>query len=187
MSMLSWRHGALVCLIFLFSFFFPPIQYVCRVCVCMCVHTHLSYGKLCFPVQTPCLSLNRDQCCYLCVCVCACVHTACCAAFYFFLNGILSMKTSDWIKYQGRCTQCDCILLSSLLPPFKQSFNSNRLPKTHLDTALCGTGIHINTLYCTFSITFYKPVSFIIVQSTNVVLQIRIRSVYRQYFLFFSV
>lgn len=68
------------------------------------------------------------------------------------------MKTSDWTKYhgthQGRCTQCDCLFHHSFL--FKQSFNSNRLPKTQ--THLRGTWIHVNALYCTFSITFYKSV-----------------------------
>jgi len=101
--------------------------------------------------------------------------------FSSFLKGILSMKTSDLTKYcdihQGRYAQCNCLFLRHH-SFFKQSFNSKKLPKTHFDTAFCATGINVDTWYCTFSITFCKSVSFITVQSTNVVFQIRILSMY---------
>lgn len=149
------------------------IQYVCVTGVCVCVCSHLSYGKFCFPVQTLCVCHYIEISAVICACVC--VFVSVCGLLcgvLFFPNGILSMKTSDWTKYhgthQGRCAQCDCLFLCHHSFLFKQSFNSNRLPKTHLDSALRVTGIYINTLYCTFSITFYKSVTFIIVQSTNV-------------------
>lgn len=128
------------------------IQFVCVCCVCVCA----CICHMCFScanhIITPGSVLSFGW-----VCVCAC--SLLCGVL-FFLNGILSMKTSDWTKYhgthQGRCTQRDCLFLSHHSFLLKQSLNSNRLPKTHLDTALRGPGIHINTLYCTFSITFYK-------------------------------
>lgn len=54
---------------------------------------------------------------------------------------------------------CFSAITPSPLPPSLNSLSiATGFPKTHLDTALRGTGIHINTLYCTFSITFYKSV-----------------------------
>lgn len=114
------------------------------VCVCACIHichkgNYASPCKLCVSVI-----ISRSVLSFVWVCV----HAACCGVLFisffflfFSLNGILSMKTSDWTKYhgthQGRCAQCDCLSLCHHSFLFKQSFNSNRLPKTQ--TQLCVT------------------------------------------------
>lgn len=148
------------------------VDFPSGVCVCLCVYSQLSYGKLCFPVQTlrVCHYTDISAVIWVYVWVCACGLHVCSVLFFSAWRHPIGQNITAHIR--ERCTRCDCLsLLSSTLPLFNQSFNSNRLPKTHLDTALRGTGTHIDTLYCTFSITFYKKNLFIIVQSTDVVLQ----------------
>lgn len=110
------------------------------------------------------MSAAVSLCVSLFVCVCVC-------SVYSFINGALSAwrhQIGQNISAHIREDAHSVIVFSSVITPSSLN-NSNRLPKTHLGITWCGTGIHINTLYCTFSITFYKICLFC--HCTNVVLQ----------------
>lgn len=149
------------------------------------MYSKLSSKALYFYMQNLCVCLYVEiRGHHSFVCVCVCVHAPCCVVVYFFfLTGILSMNSSDWIKYhnahQDRFRQSDYLFLCHHFFLFQQQKASkdslrHRIPWKRHD-------IH------TFSITFCKSEPFIIVQSTNVVLQIRIWPVYSQGFWFFGV
>lgn len=161
------------------------VDFPSGVCVCLCVYSQLSYGKLYFPVQTlrVCHYTDISAVIWEYVWVCACGLHVCSVLFFSAWRHPIGQNITAHIR--ERCTRCDCLsLLSSTLPLFNQSFNSNRLPKTHLDTALRGTGTHIDTLYCTFSITFYKKKSvYHCTKYRCSIAKIRIWSVYRQFLL----
>lgn len=153
-----------------------PILYVC---ILNCLQRHCTFTCKTYVCV---FTLRSGVIIHSCVSVCVCMHLAV-WWFIFFLTGILSMNSSDWIKYhnthQDRFRQSDYLFLCHHFFLFQQQKASkdslrHRIPWKRHD-------IH------TFSITFCKSEPFIIVQSTNVVLQIRIWPVYSQGFWFFGV
>ena len=164
------------------------VDFPSGVCVCVCVFTVVIWEIVLSCANPACLPLHRHQHCHLSVRVCVCVFVCACGlhvcSFLFFSAWRHPIGQNITAHIRERCTRCDYLsLLSSTLPLFNQSFNSNRLPKTHLDTALRGTGIHIDTLYCTFSITFYKKSVYHCTKYRCSIAKIRIWSVYRQFLL----
>lgn len=81
------------------------------------MYSKLSSKALYFYMQNLCVCLYVEiRGHHSFVCVCVCVHAPCCVVVYFFfLTGILSMNSSDWIKYhnahQDRFRQSDYLFL----------------------------------------------------------------------------